>query len=189
MTADEPTRALEAVAAQDTPAGRMARRLLDAAERRSKHTDTGLQPAPGAQLLRVAADRIGRAGTPSKKTPFTRERREAFLDALACGLTVTAAADLVGIKRTHVYHVIRTDERFAQAFHEARDLSVDFLEERLSDIALTGDPSSMATVRAAETVMRGRSARYQTGGRASVQLKQGEGGSSLSVSVGTPLPG
>lgn len=51
--------------------------------------------------------------------PLTKQRREAFLVALASGLSVTSAAALAGVARRTVYRHRERDSDFAQAWEDA----------------------------------------------------------------------
>ena len=62
-----------------------------------------------------------------KALKFTKDRREAFLTALADTGIVTAAASIAGITRARAYQVRRPDPGFALAW-EAEEQAADALE-------------------------------------------------------------
>lgn len=95
------------------------------------------------------------------RIPFTRRRQEEFLVALATGLSIADAAAAAGVGRRTVYRHRLTDRTFAESWTVALDCSVDAIEERLRRIVMGGRPDSMATVRAAEVLLRGRSSRHR----------------------------
>jgi len=120
--------------------------------------------------------------------PLSHEQAEALLDAIAEGMSISQACRALGIRPNEVLRHAAMDEEFALALHIARDLSAEPIEERLSDIALNGDPTSMATVRAAEILLKGKSDRYNRRFSTSTQVDLKTGGGRLRVRVGTPLP-
>lgn len=139
--------------------------------------------------LRVAAERMAHDRR-TAHVPLSRERREQFLAALAAGYPISVAAQIAGVAERTIYRIRGRDEAFAREWELALEASVDPIESRLAGIALTGAADSMATVRAAETLLRGRSRRYRKDGEqgATVTLRQGETSNSISLRLGTPIP-
>ncbi len=82
------------------------------------------------------------------------ERAEGFLLAVAAGLPVSAAAVLAGVSRRTLYYQRAHDPEFAEQWEDAREASLGQVESRMESIALQGEPGSMATVRAAEALVR-----------------------------------
>jgi hypothetical protein len=93
--------------------------------------------------------------------PIRPEQRSLVVEGISSGLSLSAACDFVGVHSSTIYREIRRDREFAEAVETARELACDVAEERLEEIALDGPLDSMATVRAAEAVLRRRSARYR----------------------------
>ncbi len=102
------------------------------------------------QQLAIAHDQATRS------VPLTEESQDAFLLALASGLSVSAAAALAGVARRTHYNHRESDGDFALHWDNALEASIDCIEARLETIVLQGDMSSMATVRAAEALLRAR---------------------------------
>lgn len=142
-----------------------------------------------AARLRAAVERM-RHDTRTVHVAMSAERRELFILGVRAGLSISRACKLAGIAERTVYRERGRNEAFAVEWAEALEGAIEPLEDRLEEIAYTGDMSSMATVRAAETLLRGRSARYRQGGpapqRASASVNAATG--TISVSVGTPTP-
>jgi hypothetical protein len=63
-----------------------------------------------------------------KALKFTKDRREAFLTALADTGIVSAAANIAGITRARAYQVRKHDSGFASAWEEAEEQAADALE-------------------------------------------------------------
>jgi hypothetical protein len=114
----------------------------------------------GALTRTAAAIRRGAAGLDhaqrSRNVPFSKKRREEFLAALGEGLTVASAAQYAGVSVRNVYIHRGLDARFAEQWEDALEASLGQIEERLMEIALYGEMNSMATVRAAEALLRRR---------------------------------
>jgi len=70
---------------------------------------------------------------------FDEVKKTEFLSVFARGGTVADAALEVGIEPVIVHMARRSDEVFAQAFEEARDLNVDTVEDRLLHMAQYGN--------------------------------------------------
>ena len=124
-----------------------------------------------------------------KHVPLTKERREGFLEAIRCGVTTTRAADLVGVSRRAIYAALERDETFRRQYDDARDIAAEVIEARLEEIAMSGDRNSMATVRAAEVLLKGRSQRYRPPQPGSTKVTSAvEGRGVMSVQIGSPGP-
>lgn len=80
--------------------------------------------------------------TPEKITRryrhWTPALKTAFLTELGRLGTVTAAAEAVGVCRTHAYELRRSDPEFAEAFTEALEEAADRLEEEARRRAVEG---------------------------------------------------
>lgn len=140
-----------------------------------------------AERLRVTAARIERERA-LRRVPLTRESKHRFLEALSAGLAIDMAADVAGVASRTLYRERERDPAFAQEWQDALESSVSPIERRLESIALDGDPGSMATVRAAETLLRGRSRRYNPKGdsAATVRMSQSSDSRSITVSLSGP---
>ena len=139
------------------------------------------------ERMRVARERMLADGR-RRAHAIDRKSKAVFIAAIAAGLHVRDAAEICDRSVAALYRHRHLDSGFAQEWDDAMEASTAPIEERLESIALLGDPTSMATVRAAEVTLKHRAGRrYQQGG-ASVKMTQGADGSSLSVRVGTPLP-
>lgn len=148
--------------------------------------------APGglAERLRAAADRMewDRA---HRGVALSAQRRDTALAALRAGLPVSAAARLAGVSERTLYRERDRDAEFERDWAVALEAGAEAIETRLESIALIGEPGAMATVRAAETLLRGKSPRYRQsapGVRPAAVARMETPGGTLSVSVGTPMP-
>lgn len=140
-----------------------------------------------SERMRAAAERMAHDGR-TRAVPVTKERREAFLTALRAGIKVSAAARYAGCSERGMYRLRASDEAFAKEWTEAWEASIEALEDRLEAIAFDGKMDSMSTVRAAETLLRGRSKRYQIGpGAQAASVKVDSQTGQISVSVGTGI--
>jgi hypothetical protein len=110
----------------------------------------------------------------TRAVPLTEERQDAFLLALAAGLTVSAAAALAGVARRTLYDLRDRDAEFSSRWDNALEASIGPLEARLETIALQGEMGSMATVRAAEALLRARQRepRFSRGRSAEPQVQR-----------------
>lgn len=91
-------------------------------------------------------------------------------------MTFSAAARQVGLTASYLHSLRRQDAAFDEACVSAVELGTDPVVERLTAIALHGDPGAMATVRAAETVLKGRNAAYRDrGGSVRMERKDADG--------------
>lgn len=102
---------------------------------------------------------------------FDKRRRKAFIELLAAGLTASQACRQVGISAVYVAKLRRDDPTFDDAVMTAIEIGTDPIVERFTAIALHGEPTSMATVRAGEVVLKGRNAAYRDKG-GSVRLER-----------------
>lgn len=87
----------------------------------------------------------------------TDEERAGYLLGIACGLSALDAGKLAGRDWRSFANLANVDAGFRRECDAAMDTSVAEIDERLRTIGLTGDPASMATVRALEVLRRGRS--------------------------------
>jgi hypothetical protein len=75
-----------------------------------------------------------------KALKFTKDRREAFLRALADTGIVTVAAGVAGITRARAYQVRKEDPVFAEAWEDAEERAADALEAEALRRAVVGVP-------------------------------------------------
>ena len=139
------------------------------------------------ERMRVAAEQAGHDRA-HRNSPFTTRGMKDFLELLAGGMPVFDICRLLGVARTTVYARRRQDEEFARKWDEAIEMRYQPVADRLQDIAQYGDPSSMATVRASEILLRVNPAFSQQpkGQRATATLKQTAEGGALTVTLGAP---
>jgi hypothetical protein len=78
-----------------------------------------------------------------KALKFTKDRREAFLRALADTGIVTVAAGVAGVTRERVYQVRKEDPVFAAAWDEAEEKAADALEAEAWRRAVVGVPEPL----------------------------------------------
>ncbi|MEY4761790.1 MAG: hypothetical protein RLZZ200_1646 [Pseudomonadota bacterium] len=123
--------------------------------------DLELLPKQLRDALTTAGFDLAKRGVPASK-----ERKALWCALLAAGVSVADTAALVGISRSTMYRQRYKDPAFAADWDAALEMSIDPIEQRLKDISLTGPVDSMATVRAAEILLKGRSSRYAQGGPA-----------------------
>lgn len=135
-------------------------------------------------LIRAASERA------RKRRPLTREAKREFLSYLAAGLAVDMAAELAGVASTTVYDARQRDEAFAAEWTAALDASCGPIERRLEHVAMTASVDSMAGVRAAETLLKGRSRRYHPPqqARQSGEMTLSRGDESLTFKLSAPGP-
>ena len=120
-------------------------------------------------------------------TPFSRDRQTMFLELVAQGYPTKRAAEEVGCSWRHVFHHLAKNKELKAEYEEARDQATGAIEFRLQSIALHGDPTNMATVRAAEVYLKGQSRRYHNQPPPSSVDIQTPGGS-MNVRIGMPGP-
>src|SRR5215471_6930574 len=75
-----------------------------------------------------------------KALKFTKDRREAFLRALADTGIVTVAAGVAGVTRARAYQVRKEDPGFAAAWEDAEERAADALEAEAFRRAVVGVP-------------------------------------------------
>jgi len=80
---------------------------------------------------------------------------------LADGLTVTQAAQRIGVPPSTIAHLRRRSEEFDIACVEAMEIASEEVTARLREIALTGDSENLSTIRAAETYLKGTNRNYR----------------------------
>jgi hypothetical protein len=76
---------------------------------------------------------------------FTKDRREAFLTALAATGIVSTAASIAGITRVRAYQVRRQDPGFASAWEDAEAQAADALEAEAWRRAVDGVPEPVVS--------------------------------------------
>ncbi|MEP9359312.1 hypothetical protein [Sphingomonas sp. KR3-1] len=81
-----------------------------------------------------------------RRVRWNKVRRAAFLDHLAGTCNVTEAAALAGMSSPHVYHLRRTDERFAEEWHKALLVGYQMLETELLGHVLAGGGDTIERV-------------------------------------------
>lgn len=137
--------------------------------------------------MRAAANKLhSRPGR-----PLTEEVFEHFLAGLRAGLCVDDAIAMTGATDRGFYKRRKRDPEFARRWEEAYAAGAAPLERRAQEIALTGEPGSMATVRAIEIGLRARHGSLahprQAPPTATAEMKRGaDGAQSFTVTVGTP---
>ena len=80
-----------------------------------------------------------------KARKFTKDRREAFLRALADTGIVTVAAGVAGVTRARAYQVRKEDRAFAAAWDEAEEKAADALEGEAWHRAVVGVPEPLVS--------------------------------------------
>jgi hypothetical protein len=105
------------------------------------------------KVIRVAAEQMA-TDQRARGVAASKARCDAFILAVASGLPVITAASLAGVPRRTLYDLRERDEEFARRWDDALEQSLSNVETRLEEIALTGPATSMATVRAAEALLR-----------------------------------
>lgn len=119
---------------------------------------------------------------------FDKVRQEVYLAAIAAGVPQhVAAVTVAGVSPSTPQWHARHDPEFKAALEEAWAIRSSKMEERLENIAMDGDPGSMATVRAAETVLKSRAGAFtpKVPGAARVDItRRPDGTQSMSASVG-----
>lgn len=135
-------------------------------------------------LLRATSERA------RKHRPMTKEARREFLSYLASGMAVDQAAELAGVASATVYMHRNKDEAFAAEWSAALDASCGPIERRLEHVAMTASVDSMAGVRAAETLLKGRSRRYHPPQqpRQAGEMTLSRGDESLTFKLSAPGP-
>lgn len=119
----------------------------------------------------------------STRVSFDKRRRKTFIELLASGLSISAAAHRIGIAPTTIYHNRRTDPLFDEAVTSAIELGTDPVADRMVAIALHGNPESMATVSAAKLVLQGRNAAYRDRGGSVRMEKRDPDGTTYRISA------
>lgn len=136
-----------------------------------------------AAAMRAARDRK-RAGT-----PLSRQDREDFLSLLASGISIDDAAEVVDRNISVLYNARKALPEFDRAWADALEVGCSPVERRLQSIALDGDAGSMATVRAAEVLLKTRHRAHQQAKSPSMSATvEGPNGGALTVRIGTPGP-
>lgn len=92
---------------------------------------------------------------------FSHAQRQAFLDALASGLTIAEAAQQAHTSPFTVLQTARLDPAFRLALNDALEISSSAFESILRSIALDPKSGGMARVRALEKLLSSRSARFR----------------------------
>lgn len=97
------------------------------------------------------------------QTPFAHSpiARANFVKLLTEGMTISAAAQRTGTTSWAIANLRRNHPEFDQCVHDAIELGTEAVQERLREIALTGDMKDMTTVRAAEIFLKGTHSAYR----------------------------
>lgn len=122
--------------------------------------------------------------------PLDDEARAHFLRLLAAGMPVFDICQVLQVSRTTVYWARNHDDEFAERWTLALEQRYTPVEDRLANIALKGSPDSMATVRAAEVLLKGGIRRYgPPPPKIATATLTSPDGRSISVQLGgAPLP-
>lgn len=124
--------------------------------------------------------------------PFDDEAQVHFLRLLASGMPVFDICRFLKVSRSTAYYVKRENPEFESKWLDALEMRVTPVEDRLRDIAEAGDPTSMATVRAAEVLLKGNIRRYNQAPRmpaVSASIQQGGSeGPRFTMTLGQPTP-
>ena len=110
-------------------------------------TRTGLHGAPWAEKRHVPESciHIGvlNAQTRRMRSLFTPKRRIAFLTAIGAGMSSGKAAEAIGVARRTVFNWRAADAGFRAEWDEAANLSTDRLEEKLYNLAESGNVTAL----------------------------------------------
>lgn len=112
-----------------------------------------------AAKIRVALEQA-RHDAEHARFPLTKAAKADFLRLVAAGMPVFDIAVLLKVSRGTFYNHRNVDPDFAQAWERALEMRYTPIEDRLADIAVSGAPEAMATVRAAEVLLKGSIRRY-----------------------------
>ena len=115
----------------------------------------GLSRRVRAAALRMSTNVANRGNSAS------REAKVQFLLSLGCGLSVQASAALVGVSERQFYRERKRDADFAAEWETSLEMRTEPIEERLADIAMTGDPAAMSTIRAATAILAASNPRHR----------------------------
>lgn len=92
--------------------------------------------------------------------PISKASKALFIQGLAAGVPITVISEKLEIGRIAFYRLRRADSEFAQAWDDALEIRAEPIIDRLADIAESGAADAMATVRAAEVLLRGTVKRF-----------------------------
>jgi len=94
------------------------------------------------------------------KMPLTKRARADFITLLSAGVPVQEICSRLQLASRTLYDARHADPEFNRLWEDAIERRYLPIEDRLASIARSGDPSSMATVRAAEVLLKGSIRRY-----------------------------
>lgn len=110
--------------------------------------------------IRAAAIRLS-TNVNNRGNSASKQAKVSFLLALGAGLSVQAAAALVGVPEQQFYRERRRDADFAAEWADALEARTEPIEDRLHDIAMTGDPGLMSTIKAATSILAASNPRHR----------------------------
>lgn len=145
----------------DTPA-------IDVDAERAKSLSVALQLAENSAITRVTLD---------------KRRRKRVIEYLAAGLSISQAAQRIGMTPTTIHRARRESPEFDDAVIAAIEIGTDPVVERFVAIAMHGNPESMATIRAGEVVLKGRNAAYRDRGGSVRMEKRDPDGTTYRISA------
>ena len=125
-----------------------------------------------------------------RNRPISKAMKAQFLEFLALGLPVAMICNELGIARMTVYNHRNSDEAFAKAWHRALEVRSEPIVDRLHEIAEYGSADAMATVRAAEVLLKGTVRRFNQApaplSASATMTKHVDGSSSFTTRIGAP---
>ena len=119
----------------------------------------------------------------SNRVSLDKRRRKRLIEHLAAGLTVSQACRRIGMAPTTVYAARRASPEFDDACQAAIEIGTDPIVERFQAIAMHGEPTSMATIRAGEVILKGRNAAYRDRGGSVRMEKRDPDGTTYRISA------
>ena len=141
---------------------------IDVDEERARSLSAALQLAENSAITRVTLD---------------KRRRKRVIEYLAAGLTISQAAQRIGMTPTTIHRARRESPEFDDAVIAAIEIGTDPVVERFVAIAMHGNPESMATIRAGEVVLKGRNAAYRDRGGSVRMEKRDPDGTTYRISA------
>lgn len=140
---------------------------------------------------RVALRRMD-SNARNRHNQASKARLERFLAAMSVGGKVSASAEYAGLSESTVYALRARDERFAELWDWAKEMSCEPLEDALEEVAFNGSIDAMARVRAAETLLAARNRRYRkdaAGISAKIMRRDADGNEqTFSMKSGSNIP-
>src|SRR5688500_5248678 len=110
--------------------------------------------------IRAASARMSQ-NLSTRGNPASKEAKIGFLLALGAGLSVQAAAAIVGVAEQTLRRERSRDDDFREQWEWAIEARSEPVEDRLQDIAMTGDAGSMATIKAAHIILQASNPRHR----------------------------